>query len=123
MYFLEKSVCECIVCKIEGKAEYGGCIYLEQTFCQSPSYLRPHNRADEEKADFGPGNISVIQERPFRELQTARTAVSQGTEHHSRRSRYETRIARHGFHLPDSHTVIIGVTVHCGGTENGDLEY
>lgn len=89
--------------------------YLEQTFCQSMPYLRPQKGAKEEQANFGPGNVCVIQESPFGELQTTRATVSQCTVQNSRRSSDELNIAWHGlhFHLPGAHAVTPS-TVHCG---------
>lgn len=55
--------------------------HLKQTFCQSPPDLRPQKGAKKEEGDFGPGNVCVIQESPFGELQTAGATVPVCAQH------------------------------------------
>lgn len=85
--------------------------YLEQTFRKSSPDLRPQKGAKEEEEDFGPGNIRVIQESPFGELQTTFTTVSPCVPHDGGGSADELHIAGHGLHF---HTAFApGMTVHC----------
>ena len=84
--------------------------HLKQTFCQSSPDLRPQKGAKEEQGDFGQGNVCVIQESPFGELQPATTTVSPCAQHDGGGSGDEVQISRHGlhFHRPG----VLAVTAH-----------
>jgi len=86
--------------------------HLKQTFCQSPPDLRPQKGAKEEQGDFGPGNVCVIQESPFGELQTARTTVSPCAYHYGGGSGNEVQVSRHGLHF--DRPGVPALTAHCG---------
>lgn len=89
--------------------------HLEQTFCQSPPDLRPQKGAKEEQGYFHPGNVRVIQESPFGELQTAIATVSPCTQHDGGGSADEVQVSRHGlhFHRPGAPRV----TAHCSAAQ------
>lgn len=91
--------------------------HLEHTFCQPPSDLRPQKGAKEEKGYFHPGNVRVIQESPFGELQTASATVSPCTQHDGGGSADEVQVSRHGlhFHRPSAPSM----TAHCSAAGEG----
>lgn len=89
--------------------------HLKQTFCQSPPDLRPQKGAKEKQGDFGTGNVRVIQESPFGELQTAAATVSPCAQNDGGRFADELQVSWHGlyFHRPCAP----GVTIHCGAAQ------
>lgn len=78
--------------------------YLKQTFCQSLPDYRPQKGAKEKEGDFGPGDVCVIQEGPFGELQPAVATVPPCAQHGAGASGDELPVARHGldFHRPSA---------------------
>ena len=103
------SVCACVT-------------HLKQTFCQSPPDLRPQKGAKEEQGDLAPGNVRVLQERPFGELQAARATVPPRAQHGGGGSGDEVQVSRHGLHFRAG---VPGVRAHRGAvhtTGTGDIK-
>lgn len=90
--------------------------HLEQTFCQSPSDLRPQKGAKEEQGNFGAGNVGVLGESLFGDLQTAVATVSPCVQHDGRGFGDEVQVSWHGLH---SHRPLAsGMTAHCDAERN-----
>lgn len=91
--------------------------HLKQTLRQTEPDLRPQICAEEEQGDFGHGNVSVIQERPFGQLQPARATVPPCAQYDGGGSGDEVQVSRHG--LQFQRPGVRGVTVHCGAMLKG----
>lgn len=87
----------------------------EQTFCQSPPDLRPQKGAEEEEGGFGPGDVRVLPESPFGELQPAVATVSPRVQHDTRGSANELQVSWHGLHFHRPRAA--GVTAHRGAAQ------
>lgn len=88
--------------------------YLKQTFRQPLPDQRPQKSAKEKQGDLGPGDVCVVQESPFGELQTAVATVSPCVQHDAGASDEQFPVPRHGlhFHRPGAP----GVATHRGAS-------